>query len=89
MKDHIVGRLTSSQVISPVPQIEQYKLQPGWEFILVATDGVPDHIRQNEDNDDYQGVGRNVKQRRSALCSVEAPAESTSSPVASQCGQCW
>ena len=28
------------QVISPVPQIEQYKLQPGWEFILVATDGV-------------------------------------------------
>ena len=30
----------SCQVISPVPQIEQYKLQPGWEFILVATDGV-------------------------------------------------
>jgi len=36
------------QVISPVPQIEQYKLQPGWEFILVATDGVWDAMSSND-----------------------------------------
>lgn len=28
------------QVISPVPQIEQFKIDPSWEFLIVATDGV-------------------------------------------------
>ena len=28
------------QVISPVPQIEQFKIDTSWEFLLVATDGV-------------------------------------------------
>ena len=28
------------QVISPVPQIEQFKIDTSWEFLIVATDGV-------------------------------------------------
>ena len=28
------------QVISPVPQIEQFKIDPSWEFLIIATDGV-------------------------------------------------
>ena len=28
------------QVISPVPQIDQFKIDSSWEFLLVATDGV-------------------------------------------------
>ena len=27
-------------MISPVPQIEQFKIDTSWEFLLVATDGV-------------------------------------------------
>lgn len=27
-------------MISPVPQIEQFKIDPSWEFLIVATDGV-------------------------------------------------
>jgi hypothetical protein len=29
-------------VISPVPQIEQFRLESNWEFLVVATDGVWD-----------------------------------------------
>ena len=81
----------SCQVISPVPQIEQYKLQPGWEFILVATDGVapsPSPSLSYNHDDAARGVGRDVKQRRGALCSFQAAAGSTSSPVATQRGRC-
>lgn len=36
------------QVISPVPQIEQFKIDTSWEFLLVATDGVWDAVTNNE-----------------------------------------
>ena len=36
------------QVISPVPQIEQFKLNSGWDFVVVATDGVWDAMTNNE-----------------------------------------
>ncbi len=29
-------------MISPVPQIEQFRLESNWEFLVVATDGVWD-----------------------------------------------
>lgn len=36
------------QVISPVPQIEQFKIDTSWEFLIVATDGVWDAVTNNE-----------------------------------------
>jgi len=32
------------QVISPVPQIEQFRLNSGWEFLVLASDGVWDAV---------------------------------------------
>ena len=36
------------QVISPVPQIEQFKLNSGWDFVVIATDGVWDAMANND-----------------------------------------
>jgi serine/threonine protein phosphatase PrpC len=36
------------QVISPVPQIEQYRLESSWDFLVVATDGVWDAMSNAE-----------------------------------------
>ena len=33
------------QVISPVPQIEQFKIDTSWEFLIVATDGVTEELK--------------------------------------------
>jgi serine/threonine protein phosphatase PrpC len=35
-------------VISPVPQIEQYRLESSWDFLVVATDGVWDAMSNAE-----------------------------------------
>ena len=36
------------QVISPVPQIEQYKLDVTWDYVVVASDGVWDAMSNEE-----------------------------------------
>ena len=48
LTDSKVYLLFFPQVISPVPQIEQFKLNSGWDFVVVATDGVWDAMTNNE-----------------------------------------
>ena len=40
MKQQVSDNPICPQVISPVPQIEQFKIDTSWEFLIVATDGV-------------------------------------------------
>jgi serine/threonine protein phosphatase PrpC len=39
---------TCLQVISPVPQIEQFRLETSWDFLVLATDGVWDAMANAE-----------------------------------------
>ena len=43
-RPHSWTEISFSQVISPVPQIEQFKIDTTWEFLIVATDGVNQNL---------------------------------------------